>query len=41
MWGILIGAAIGVVLAPRTGQETRRNLQDLWNRMIELIPASS
>lgn len=41
IWGILIGAAIGIVLAPRAGQETRRNLQDLWERVMELIPASS
>lgn len=41
VWGVLIGAAIGIVLAPRAGRETRRNLQDLWGRVMELLPASS
>lgn len=37
MWGLLIGIAIGTLLAPRPGEETRRNLQDLWDSVLNLF----
>ena len=41
LWALLIGGIIGLLLAPRTGEETRRSLQKLWNSITELLPNSN
>lgn len=41
LWALLIGGIIGVLLAPRAGEETRRNLMALWNKIMETVAPSS
>ena len=41
MWALLFGAAIGILLAPRPGEETRRKMQELWANIMDLIAPSS
>jgi len=35
MWGVAFGAAIGVLLAPKSGQKFRQSIVDYTNYVIE------